>query len=183
MTEEVNKVQKVRFHFHLCGNPLKRRVSHPFGMVPMECKCYLTFFRYTTHTACMSRAFECSFRHSPSSCSRSGMSIHTSRLFLSVQILFASLQQYLNRSRYRATTIYLVPSLVHQLVHRPQFKTADLSTVQTVHCGAAYLPVTLSEALLSRFKGVERIGEGGAPNFLLAIHVLISHKATACPKA
>ncbi|KAG0708430.1 hypothetical protein DFH29DRAFT_892469 [Suillus ampliporus] len=63
--------------------------------------------------------------------------------------------------RYRATTIYLVPSLVHQLVHRPEFHAADLSTVQAVHCGAAYLPVSLSEALLSRFKGVvERISEG-----------------------
>ncbi|OAX33941.1 acetyl-CoA synthetase-like protein [Rhizopogon vinicolor AM-OR11-026] len=62
--------------------------------------------------------------------------------------------------KYRATTIYLVPSLVHQLVHRPQFRNADLSTVQTVHCGAAYLPVSLSEALLSRFKGIERVGEG-----------------------
>lgn len=62
--------------------------------------------------------------------------------------------------KYRATTIYLVPSLVHQLVHRPEFQAADLSTVQVVHCGAAYLPVSLSDALLSRFTGLERIGEG-----------------------
>ena len=82
----------------------------------------------------------------------------------------------LNHSRYRATTIYLVPSLVHQLVNRPQFQTADLSTVQTVNCGAAYLPVSLSEALLSRFKGVERIGEGGVQIYLLAVHVLISDR-------
>jgi acyl-CoA synthetase (AMP-forming)/AMP-acid ligase II len=79
--------------------------------------------------------------------------------------LCVNLQWYLNCFRYRATTMYLVPSLVHQLVHRPQFKTADLSTVQTVHCGAAYLPVSLSEALLSRFKGVERISEGGLQIF------------------
>jgi acyl-CoA synthetase (AMP-forming)/AMP-acid ligase II len=62
--------------------------------------------------------------------------------------------------KYRATTLYLVPSLVHQLVHRPEFQAADFSTVQVVHCGAAYLPVSLSEALLSRFTGLERIGEG-----------------------
>ncbi|KAG2362836.1 hypothetical protein BDR07DRAFT_1405854 [Suillus spraguei] len=62
--------------------------------------------------------------------------------------------------KYRATSLYLVPSLVHQLVHRPEFHAADVSTVQIVHCGAAYLPVSLSEALLSRFKGLERIGEG-----------------------
>ncbi|KAG1849896.1 hypothetical protein DFJ58DRAFT_794277 [Suillus subalutaceus] len=62
--------------------------------------------------------------------------------------------------KYRATTLYLVPSLVHQLVHRPEFQAADFSTVQVVHCGAAYLPVSLSEALLSRFAGLERIGEG-----------------------
>lgn len=62
--------------------------------------------------------------------------------------------------KYRATTLYLVPSLVHQLVHRPEFQVADLSTVQVVHCGAAYLPVSLSETLLSRFTGLNRISEG-----------------------
>ncbi|KIJ64595.1 hypothetical protein HYDPIDRAFT_111963 [Hydnomerulius pinastri MD-312] len=62
--------------------------------------------------------------------------------------------------KYRATSIYLVPSLVHQIVHHPKFSTADFSTVQVVQCGAAYLPVSLSEQLRSRFPGVERVGEG-----------------------
>ncbi|KAH7885512.1 hypothetical protein F5I97DRAFT_1810218 [Phlebopus sp. FC_14] len=62
--------------------------------------------------------------------------------------------------KYRVTTIYLVPSLVHQIVHHPRFATADFSTVQVVQCGAAYLPVQLAELLRSRIPGVERVGEG-----------------------
>ncbi|KAG2109212.1 hypothetical protein BD769DRAFT_1498102 [Suillus cothurnatus] len=77
---------------------------------------------------------------------------------------------------YRATTLYLVPSLVHQLVHRPEFQAADFSTVQVVHCGAAYLPVSLSEALLSRFTGLERIGEGELQIFFRLYTLLISRR-------
>ncbi|KAF9240269.1 acetyl-CoA synthetase-like protein [Melanogaster broomeanus] len=62
--------------------------------------------------------------------------------------------------KYRATTIFLVPSLIHQIVHHPRFQTADFSTVQVVQCGAAYLPVSLAEQLRSRFPAVERVGEG-----------------------
>ncbi|KAF8125729.1 hypothetical protein EV363DRAFT_1350027 [Boletus edulis] len=62
--------------------------------------------------------------------------------------------------KHRVTTIYLVPSLVHQIVHNPRFPTADFSTVQMISCGAAYLPVSLAEQLRSRFPGVERVNEG-----------------------
>jgi acyl-CoA synthetase (AMP-forming)/AMP-acid ligase II len=148
-------------NFLLFGNRLNRRASHPCGMVPMGCRCYLTFSRYTIRMACTYRVFGCSFRHSPSSCSRNGTSMPSSTPFLSAQISQCISTWLLICFRYRATTLYLVPSLVHQLVHRPEFKAADFSTVQVVHCGAAYLPVSLSEALLSRFTGLERIGEGG----------------------
>ena len=63
-------------------------------------------------------------------------------------------------SRYRVTSIFLVPSLVHQIVHHPRFPTTDFRTVQTINCGAAYLPVSLAEQLRSRFPSVERVGEG-----------------------
>ena len=63
-------------------------------------------------------------------------------------------------SRYRVTFIYLVPSLVHQIVHHPRFPTTDFSAVQVLHCGAAHLPVSLSEQLRSRFPGVDRMSEG-----------------------
>ncbi|KAF8548348.1 acetyl-CoA synthetase-like protein, partial [Imleria badia] len=62
--------------------------------------------------------------------------------------------------KYRVTFIYLVPSLVHQIVHHPRFPTADFSTVQVLHCGAAYLPASLAEQLRSRFPSVERMSEG-----------------------
>lgn len=55
----------------------------------------------------------------------------------------------------------LVPSLVHQIVHHPRFSTTDFSTVQTINCGAAHLPVLLAEKLRSRFLGVERVAGGG----------------------
>ncbi|KAF9222994.1 acetyl-CoA synthetase-like protein [Gyrodon lividus] len=68
---------------------------------------------------------------------------------------------YLNAiPKYRVTSVYLVPSLVHQIVHHPRFPTADFSTVQVVQCGAAYLPVSLSEQLRSCFPGVAQVGEG-----------------------
>ncbi|KAF8553033.1 acetyl-CoA synthetase-like protein [Imleria badia] len=62
--------------------------------------------------------------------------------------------------KYRVTSIFLVPSLVHQIVHHPRFPTADFSTVQIISCGAASLPVSLGEQLRSRFPGVERVGGG-----------------------
>ncbi|KIK90748.1 hypothetical protein PAXRUDRAFT_831419 [Paxillus rubicundulus Ve08.2h10] len=62
--------------------------------------------------------------------------------------------------KYRVTTVFLVPSLVHQIVHHPRFRTADFSTVQVVQCGAAYLPAPLAEQLRSRLPGVPRVGEG-----------------------
>ncbi|KAI6098229.1 hypothetical protein F5141DRAFT_1190829 [Pisolithus sp. B1] len=62
--------------------------------------------------------------------------------------------------KYHVTSLYLVPSLVYQLVHHPRFETVDVSTVQVIQCGAAYLPVHLAERLQSRFPGVQRVGEG-----------------------
>lgn len=64
------------------------------------------------------------------------------------------------QSRFRVTSIFLVPSLVHQIVHHPKFTTADFSTVQFISCGAAYLPFSLAEQLRSRFPAVERVSEG-----------------------
>ncbi|KAG9316024.1 hypothetical protein JVU11DRAFT_3686 [Chiua virens] len=62
--------------------------------------------------------------------------------------------------KYRATNVYLVPSLVHQIVHHPRFPTADFSTVQSLSSGAAHLPVSLADKLCVRFPCVERVGEG-----------------------
>ncbi|KAL4073286.1 hypothetical protein V8B97DRAFT_1953731 [Scleroderma yunnanense] len=62
--------------------------------------------------------------------------------------------------KYHITTLVLVPSLIYQIVHHPQFLSADFSTVQAIQCGAAYLPVQLSERLRTRFPSVERIGGG-----------------------
>ncbi|KAH0826137.1 hypothetical protein J3R83DRAFT_5550 [Lanmaoa asiatica] len=71
-------------------------------------------------------------------------------------------------TKYRVTSIFLVPSLVHQIVHHPKFPTIDFSKVQTINCGAAYLPVSLAEKLRSRFPSVERVNEGGSIMTLLS---------------
>ena len=84
--------------------------------------------------------------------------------------------------RYRVTTIYLVPSLVHQIVHHPRFLTADFSTVQSVNCGAAYLPFSLAEQLRSRFSGVERVGEGESIALPHSIQMLMTNnQGMECP--
>ncbi|EIW85344.1 acetyl-CoA synthetase-like protein [Coniophora puteana RWD-64-598 SS2] len=63
-------------------------------------------------------------------------------------------------TKYKATTLYLVPSLVHQIVHHPRFEKTDFSTVSLVHSGAAYLPAALAEQLRSRISGAPRVSEG-----------------------
>ncbi|KAH7915463.1 hypothetical protein BJ138DRAFT_1109674 [Hygrophoropsis aurantiaca] len=61
---------------------------------------------------------------------------------------------------FRITSIFLIPSLVHQLLQHPRLKTTDFSTVQTVMCGAAYLPQQLASEFVKHFPTVERVNEG-----------------------
>lgn len=62
--------------------------------------------------------------------------------------------------KYRITTMSLVPSLVHQLVHHPRFKTTDMSSVQSIGSGAAHLPPQLADELCVRFPDMGSIAEG-----------------------
>lgn len=66
--------------------------------------------------------------------------------------------------RYRINTLSLVPSAVHQLVNHPEFAETDLSSINSVGCGAAHLPTTLRDNFLSRFKNVT-LWEGLSPNY------------------
>jgi acyl-CoA synthetase (AMP-forming)/AMP-acid ligase II len=54
----------------------------------------------------------------------------------------------------------LVPSLVHQLVHHPRFKTTDMSSVRSIGSGAAHLPPQLADELYTRFPDMGSITEG-----------------------
>ncbi|KAG2123813.1 hypothetical protein DEU56DRAFT_43630 [Suillus clintonianus] len=74
--------------------------------------------------------------------------------------------------KYRITTINLVPSLVHQLVHHPRFKTADLSSIKSIGSGAAHLPPQLATQLCARFPDIERVSEG----FALSEFMLVAMK-------
>jgi acyl-CoA synthetase (AMP-forming)/AMP-acid ligase II len=70
--------------------------------------------------------------------------------------------------KYRITTISLVPSLVHQVVHHPCFETADLGSIKSIGSSAAHLPPQLAAQLCARFSGMERISGGyGLSEFAL----------------
>ena len=56
---------------------------------------------------------------------------------------------HLTKSRYRINYIPLIPSIVHQLVHYPKTANADLSSLLSLTCGAAYLPQELAQNLVS----------------------------------
>ena len=43
----------------------------------------------------------------------------------------------------------LIPSVVHQLVNHPDFRKVDLSSVQNISSGAAYLPPDLALKMIS----------------------------------
>ncbi|KII90716.1 hypothetical protein PLICRDRAFT_52417 [Plicaturopsis crispa FD-325 SS-3] len=47
-------------------------------------------------------------------------------------------------SKYRVTHMCLIPSVVHQLVNSSQIGKADLSSLLSISCGAAYLPPELA---------------------------------------
>lgn len=71
--------------------------------------------------------------------------------------------------RYRATTLTLIPSAIHQLVNHPDIKTTDLSSVNIIISGAAYLPPELA-AQMKSFLNEKSVVEQGAccPNQSLA---------------
>ncbi|OJA12472.1 hypothetical protein AZE42_12000, partial [Rhizopogon vesiculosus] len=72
--------------------------------------------------------------------------------------------------KYHITTLMLVPSLIHQIVHHPRSQTADLSSVKTIGSAAAHLPPQLSEQLLARFPHLERVGGGyGLSEFTMPV--------------
>ncbi|KAG2362830.1 hypothetical protein BDR07DRAFT_1357078 [Suillus spraguei] len=72
--------------------------------------------------------------------------------------------------KYHITAIALVPSLLHQLVHHPRFKTTDMKSVKTIGCGGAYLPPQLADQLRARLTDVPRVTEGyGMSEFTMAV--------------
>ncbi|KIM54632.1 hypothetical protein SCLCIDRAFT_136462 [Scleroderma citrinum Foug A] len=107
-----------------------------------------------------------------------GLNVATFRCFFErVTLLFLSkwnADTFLDSiPKYRVTTLVLVPSLIYQIVHHPRFSSVDFSTVQAVQCGAAYLPVQLSERLRSRIPSVQRIGGGyGMSECTLAVSLM-----------
>ncbi|KAG2749258.1 acetyl-CoA synthetase-like protein [Suillus brevipes Sb2] len=72
--------------------------------------------------------------------------------------------------KYHITAILLVPSLLHQFVHHPRFKTAEMNSVTMVGSGAAYLPPQLADQVCARFPDVPRVTEGyGLSEFTIAV--------------
>ncbi|KAG2034779.1 acetyl-CoA synthetase-like protein [Suillus americanus] len=61
--------------------------------------------------------------------------------------------------KYHITTLHLRPSLLHQLVHHPRFKTVDMKTVKTIESGSTYLPPQLADQVCARFTNMPRVTE------------------------
>ncbi|KAG1855347.1 hypothetical protein DFJ58DRAFT_906090 [Suillus subalutaceus] len=61
--------------------------------------------------------------------------------------------------KYHITTTYLRASFLHQLVHHPRFKTADMKSVKTIGSGGAYLPPQLADQVCARFTDMPRVTE------------------------
>ncbi|KAG2344422.1 acetyl-CoA synthetase-like protein [Suillus weaverae] len=72
--------------------------------------------------------------------------------------------------KYHITTICSIPSLLHQLVHHPRFKTADMNSIKVITSGGAYLPPQLADQVCARFTDMPRVTEGyGLSEFTVAI--------------
>ncbi|KAG2066900.1 acetyl-CoA synthetase-like protein [Suillus decipiens] len=72
--------------------------------------------------------------------------------------------------KYHITSLAFVPSLVHQLIHHPRFKTTDMKSVKTIGCGGAYLPPQLADQVRARLTDVPRVAEGyGMSEFTMAV--------------
>lgn len=87
--------------------------------------------------------------------------------FIAVVVLI-----FMLRDRYHITTMSLVPSLVHQIVHHPRFETADLSSIQGISSSAAYLPPHLAAQLCARLPVMKRVSQGVFPSPLWIILLL-----------
>lgn len=74
--------------------------------------------------------------------------------------------------------ISLVPSLVHQLVHHPRFKTTDMSSIQNISSGAAHLPPQLADELRVPFSDMFSITEGALSTPFLHADFVISFTFT-----
>ncbi|KAG1814814.1 hypothetical protein EV424DRAFT_1541299 [Suillus variegatus] len=62
--------------------------------------------------------------------------------------------------KYHIAVVSLAPLLVHQLVHRSPFKTANLSLIKGIGCGAAHLPPQLADQLRACLPAMNRVSEG-----------------------
>ncbi|KXN90934.1 putative 4-coumarate--CoA ligase 1 [Leucoagaricus sp. SymC.cos] len=62
--------------------------------------------------------------------------------------------------KYKITDISLIPSVIHQLVTHPNIHKADLTTIQSMGSGAAYLPPELSAKLSALVSKDTTFGEG-----------------------
>lgn len=62
--------------------------------------------------------------------------------------------------KHKVSNLGLVPSLVHQLVSHPKIGQTDLSSLHSVHSGAAYLPREVSTRLLAYLRQDVFFGEG-----------------------
>ncbi|KAJ4472965.1 hypothetical protein J3R30DRAFT_3707954 [Lentinula aciculospora] len=62
--------------------------------------------------------------------------------------------------KYRITSLPLIPSVVHQLINHPRISSVDMSSVNVVSSGAAYLPPALAAKLKALTPQESLVAEG-----------------------
>jgi len=65
-------------------------------------------------------------------------------------------------SRWKVTELFLVPSMIHQLVNSPEWAKTDTSTVEVVGSGAAFLPPELRVKFQSELDSTFSHGYGSS---------------------
>ncbi|OJA09090.1 hypothetical protein AZE42_10819, partial [Rhizopogon vesiculosus] len=89
--------------------------------------------------------------------------------------------------KYQITNLSLVPSLVHQMIHHPRFKTVDLSFVKAISCSAAHLAPQLAQQLRAGFPDVGEIygrfglSEVAAPLSIVPVPGMLNGRAKNKP--
>ena len=67
-------------------------------------------------------------------------------------------------ARYKITHIFLIPSLVHQLISTPKTKKTDLSSLVWAFSGAAYLPDHLAKGFTRLISEKMTMSESRTPS-------------------
>ena len=77
-----------------------------------------------------------------------------------VTVVFVLVTHHGPADRYRVSLLPTIPSIIHQLAHSPLFEQTDLSSLDSIGSGAAYLPPTLAQKFMQKVSANVIFSEG-----------------------